>query len=96
MADTLGKPYDEMSADERAIFVTHLMYEPQRERLTPELQPLTQAEFVGECESLKKREQLIAEARSWLAEHEGEQEREAIKAEARRAAKGRINFGRIP
>lgn len=89
MTEGLGKSWSEMSAEERAIFTTHLMYEPMRERLTPEPQKMTDAEFAAEMKSLKAREQWIADAEEWL-------ERQAIQKAADREEKNRTDWTKRP
>lgn len=85
----LEKPWDVMSAEERAIFVTHLMYEPNRHRLRPEVQSLGITDWPAAFQNLHDLSTWCDQAEEWL-------ERASIRKADERAMKNRTVWGRKP
>lgn len=78
-----------MTAAERAICTSHLMYEPHREQLKPEPKSMTAEQFASEMQFMNERKQWIANAEEWM-------ERESIRRASLNDERNRRVWGKIP
>ncbi len=85
----LGKSWDSMSAEERAIFTTHLMYEPNRHQLRPEQEILPITDWIEAFRNLSDLSAWCNRAEEWI-------ERAAIRKADEHASKNRSIWGRRP
>jgi len=64
----LGRGWDEYSAEERAIFTSHLMQEPRREKLKPEQvrEKLTLEQYTALMTNLDRLSDWCSRGEDWL------------------------------